>query len=234
MLGVISIPGFQEPFSSLTHLVGAAFFAIVSILLLRRGQGNFYRVVSLAIFGFGTVFLLSMSGVYHLLGPEGSARVVMQRLDHAAIFVLIAASFTPIHTILFQGRGRWGMLLVIWTIAAVSITIKMLFFEQVRNNLNLTLYLGMGWLGLYSGIALWRRYGFSFMQAVLWGGIAYSAGAILAATKWPVLVSGVIESHEVFHVAVLIGLGFHWAFVYHIADGRVSLQSVPCRSNQLA
>ena len=231
MLGVISIPGFQEPFSSLTHLAGAVFFALVSIFLLRRGQGNFYRVLSLAIFGFGTVFLLSMSGVYHLLEPEGSARFVMQRLDHAAIFILIAASFTPIHTILFRGRGRWGMLVVIWTVAAVSITIKMLFFEQVRNNLNFTLYLGMGWLGLYSGIALWRRYGFSFMQAVLWGGIAYSVGAILAANKWPILVSGVIESHEVFHVAVLIGLGFHWAFIYHIADGRVSLQPVPCRSN---
>lgn len=223
MADIIPIPGFSEPFSSLSHLLGAGVFAVLSVLLLRRGRGRRWRVVSLAVFSFGAVFLLSMSGVYHLLGPNGIAREVMRRLDHAAIFVLIACSFTPIHTIMFRGWGRWGMLLLIWTIAVVGITLKMVFFDAVYSSMNLTLYLGMGWLGLFSGIALWNRYGFQFVQAVLWGGVAYSVGAIMSAINWPVLVTGVVQGHEIFHVAVLIGLGFHWAFIYQIADGHVPL-----------
>ncbi|MCG8449356.1 MAG: hemolysin III family protein [Pirellulales bacterium] len=225
---IISIPGFNQPFSSLSHLLGAGFFAIASIFLIRRGWGDRLRVVSLAVFCFGAVFLLSMSGVYHLLGPNGAARAVLRRLDHAAIFVLIACSFTPIHILVFRRWGRWGMLALIWTIAIVSITFKMVYFDQVPASLTLTLYLGMGWMGLFSGIAIWRRYGFYFMQPVLWGGVAYSLGAILSALKWPVLISGVVQSHEVFHVAVLIGLGFHWAFIYHIADGHVSVPEMAC------
>lgn len=229
MAGIIPIPGFQEPFSSLSHLLGAGFFAIIALLALYRGRGNRLRVISLAIFGFGTVLLLALSGTYHLLSPSDSAREVVRRLDHAAIFVLIASSFTPIHMIIFRRWGRWGMLALIWAIALVFITFKLMYFEEVRKNYNLTMYLGMGWLGLFSGIAIWKRYGFQFMQPILWGGIAYSIGAILAAAKWPVVISGVVQSHEIFHIAVLIGLGFHWAFVYQIADGRIHAPEMACR-----
>ena len=82
------------------------------------------------------------------------------------------------------------------------------------------------WLGLISGGALWRRFGFHFVEPVLWGGVAYSIGAVLDFLNWPVIVPGVIRSHELFHVAVLIGLGFHWAFAFAIADGRHSPREV--------
>ena len=62
---------------------------------------------------------------------------------------------------------------------------------------------------------------FDFVEPILWGGIAYSIGAVLEFVHWPVLVPGVVQWHEVFHIAVLIGLGFHWAFVYAIADGKL-------------
>jgi channel protein (hemolysin III family) len=80
----------------------------------------------------------------------------------------------------------------------------------------------MGWLGLASGIALARRFSFPFVAPILWGGIAYSIGAVLDALHWPILVPGVVQWHEVFHVAVLMGLAFHWAFIYSIADGRLA------------
>ena len=228
MAEITSIPGFNDPFSSLSHLLGAGIFAVLSIFLLRRGEGPRGRVASLALFCFGAVFLLSMSGVYHLLGPNGGARAVMRKLDHAAIFVLIACSFTPIHVIMFRGWRRYGMLLLIWTIAVVFITLKMIYFDQIPASLNLALYLGMGWLGLFSVISLWRRYGFHFIQALLWGGVAYSVGAVFGVINWPVLVEGVVQGHEVFHVAVLLGLGSHWAFIYHIADGHVPLPETAC------
>ena len=223
MVDIISIPGFNDPFSSISHLLGAGFFAILSALMMRRGRGNLGRMISLALFCFAAVFLLTISGVYHLLGSNSNVRAVMRQLDHAAIYVLIASSFTPIHTILFRDWGRTGMLVLIWTFAIAAITIKSIYFDQISPSLNLALYLSMGWLGLFSGISLWRRYGFQFMQSMLWGGVAYSVGAVLGSSTWPVLIHGVIQGHEIFHVAVLIGLGFQWAFIYQIADGHIQV-----------
>jgi len=217
----ISIPGFTEPFSSLSHLLGAVVFAAASIWLLRRGRGDRARMVSLIAFCLGAVFVLSMSGIFHMLPHAGSTRTFVQRLDHAGIFVLIAGSFSPTHTILFRGWGRVGALLLIWTTAIVGITLKMIYFHEMSRWLGLSLYLGMGWMGLYTSISLWRRHGFDFVQPLIWGGVAYTFGAVLEGIHWPVLITGVLEWHEVLHVAVLIGLGFHWAFTYKIADGHV-------------
>ena len=183
-------------------------------------------MASLVIFCLGAVLLLSTSGLYHLLTPDGGARAVVRRLDHAAIFVLIACSFTPAHTILFRGWGRVGALLLIWGVAFAGITLKMVYFNQMPEWLGITLYLGMGWLGAFSSIALWRRYGFDFIQPVFWGGVAYTVGALMEGMHSPVLMEGVIQSHELLHVAVLIGLGCHWVFNYQIADGLIALPNV--------
>lgn len=223
MQHVISIPGFYEPFASMTHLAGAAIFAAFSIWLLRRGRGDLARMASLATFCFGAVFLLSISGLYHLLAPDGAVRPMVRRLDHAAIFVLIACSFTPIHTILFRGWRREGALALIWAVAIVGITLKMVYFYEMPRWLGLSLYLGMGWLGLFTGIMLWRRYGFDFAQPLLWGGLAYTFGCLIEGMHWPVVLDGVIMWHELFHLAVLLGLGCHFAFTYKIADGHVSV-----------
>ncbi|HEY4485068.1 MAG TPA: hemolysin III family protein, partial [Nitrospiria bacterium] len=76
--------------SSLTHLGAAGVFFFLSFSLLRRGGKGAGRFLSLFVFAFSCVFLLSMSGVYHLLGKNGGGGLVLQRLDHAGIFVLIA------------------------------------------------------------------------------------------------------------------------------------------------
>ncbi|MBX3427696.1 MAG: hemolysin III family protein [Pirellulales bacterium] len=227
MAAITPIPGFYEPFSSLSHLVGAGAFLVLAPFLFRRGLGCNLRTTGLATFAFGTVFLLSMSGTYHLVADGGAARRVLRMLDHAAIFVLIACSFTPIHIILFRGWGRWGVLVLIWGFAATAISLKMAYFDSMPQKLGLGLYLGMGWVGLGSGIALARRYGFRFVEPIFWGGVAYSIGALLEAFRWPVIVPGVVEPHEVFHIAVLIGLACHWSFVFAVADGGLRLKIDP-------
>lgn len=215
---VISLPGFADPFSSLSHLLGAALFTVFAVFLLRRGRGDALRMTSLVLFCFGTIFLLSSSGVTHLLGRGGTAHAVMQRIDHAAIFALIACSFTPIHVILFRGRQRWIVLSIVWLVAIVGITLKTVYFDAIPRTWGTAIYIAMGWIGLASWLAVVRHYGFQFALPIMWGGFAYTIGGVLDSLQWPVLVSGVIQWHEVFHVAVLIGLGCHWAFIYSIAD----------------
>jgi channel protein (hemolysin III family) len=215
----ISIPGFTEPISSLTHLVGAGAFAIIGLVLIFRGRGNWARVVSLTVYVFSCVLLLSMSGVYHLLAFNGAGRAVLARLDHAAIFVFIAGTFTPAHVILFRGPGRWGMLLAIWGVAAAGVTLKTVFFTDTDEWLGLASYLAMGWLGIISGTALWRKYGRSFVRPLFWGGCAYTVGAVLDFLRWPILYPGVLGAHEAFHIAVLIGAALHFRFIWQFAPG---------------
>lgn len=214
---LLSVPGFSDPFSSLTHLAGAAVFACLGVRLVRRGQGDLRHTASLTIFAVSCVLMLSMSGVYHLLSPGGAARDVLQRLDHAAVFVLIAGSFTPVHAILFRGPWRWGMLAGIWALAIAGLTLKTVYFTEMPEALGLMLYLGLGWLGVVSWALLWRRFGLRFALPALWGALAYTLGALVDFQRWPVLVPQILEAHELFHLAVLGGISFHWMFIHSFA-----------------
>lgn len=216
---MLSIPGFSDPVSSLSHLAGAATFAILAIPLIIRGRGDARRVVSLAVFAFSCVLLLSLSGVYHLLTHETVARAVLMRLDHAAIFVLIAGSFTPVHSILLRDRWQWHLLAWIWIAAIAGLTLKTVYFDTVPPRLGLLMYLALGWLGLISTVALARRFGVRFVLPLVWGALAYTIGALADFLGWPVLVAGVVGPHEIFHLAVLAGISFHWAFILGIASG---------------
>lgn len=217
-----SIPGFSDPFSSLSHLAGAVVFAILGVLLLVRGWGNARRVVSLAIFAMSCVLLLALSGVYHLLSHDTAARSVLMRLDHAAIFVLIAGSFTPVHAILLRARWHRGLLLGIWLAAIAGLTLKTVYFDSMPSWLGLAMYLGLGWMGVVSTVAIARRFGWRFILPLAWGALAYTAGALVDHFHWPQPIPGVVEAHEVFHLAVLAGISFHWAFIRSIADGRIA------------
>ena len=210
--------GFHEPFSAMSHLLGAAVFAALGVLLLRRAGDDRARLALLGVFAFACVLLLAMSGVYHMTVTGGPAHDVMGRLDHAAIFVLIAGTFTPVHGLLFRGYQRWAPLVVIWGAAIAGIVIKTAFPAGVAEWVSLTLYLAMGWFGTAGGVLLWRRRGFAFIRPLLLGGIAYSVGAVMDFLRWPVVVRGVVHAHDVFHLAVLVGAGFHYAFIWNFAD----------------
>ena len=214
---IIPIPGFSEPFSSLTHLIAAGIFLGLGIWLMIRGRSSHARVFALAVFVFSVVFLLSMSGVFHLLEPGGMARVVLQRLDHAGIFFLIAGTFTPIHGILFKRSARWGVLLFVWVIAICGIVLKSIYFNDIAEWLSLSLYLGLGWVGALTGILLYRRFHFEFIKYLIFGALAYTIGAIFEFLRTPILINGVIGPHEIFHIFVLFGISFHFMFIFQFS-----------------
>ncbi len=104
-----------------------------------------------------------------------------------------------------RGRGSMGRMFSI-------------FFDSIPEWLGLSIYLGMGWLGLLSGILLGRRFGLSFVKPLVCSGLAYSLGGITEYFAWPILIPGVIGPHEIFHVAVIVGIGIHWYFIYQCLD----------------
>ncbi|MEM7475051.1 MAG: hemolysin III family protein [Planctomycetota bacterium] len=207
-----SIPGFEEPFSSFSHLFAAPVFLVWGILLIRQHGKGALRCTGLILLLLATVFLLSMSGVYHLLG-DGIARDVLRHLDIAGVFALIAATATPIHVAAFRGWLRWMPLGIWWSVAASGITLRTIFSDSLPFVVGTMIFLAMGWGGVFTCGILWRRYGFYFVELLLYGGIAYSIGAVAMSLHYPTLIPGVIGPHEFWHVAVLVGLFFHWLFI---------------------
>jgi len=212
----IPIPGFSDPFSAITHLVAALVFFVFGIRLLLQARGSTVRVITVGIYVFSVVFLLSMSGVYHLLDYEGDGRAVLQRLDHAGIFVLIAGTFTPVHANLFRGFWSWGFLLLIWALAITGLTLTTIFFNDMAEWLSLMFYLGLGWLGIISGYLTHRLHGFDVVKPLIYGALAYTVGAIMEFMRWPVIIEGVIGPHELFHIAVIAGIAWHWLFISNL------------------
>lgn len=218
---IYHLPGFYEPFSAISHLLAANFFLVLGYFLLRRGQGRWSRLVYLGIFVAATVTMFSLSGVYHMMVKGGTARKVMERLDHCAIFFLIAASFTPAHGILFRGWRRWAPLAFIWSASLTGITLKSIYFENLPEALGLSLYLGLGWFGAFSAVLLGQQFGFRFLKPLLWGGVAYSLGAVMEFFGWRIFLPGVIHPHEMFHLAVIVGAFCHWVFIWQFATGKI-------------
>ena len=212
----ISIPGFSDPFSSLSHLLGVLIALYYSVELIRLTGGHRGLIAAVGVFVLSVVFLLSMSGVFHLLEHESFGRDVLQRLDHAGIFALIAGTFTPIHSVLFKGFWRWGFLLVIWVLAITGITLKTIFFNEFAEWLGLMFYLSLGWLGVVSAYLTHRLHGFTVIKPLFFGGLAYTAGATLEFLKLPIVIAGVIGPHELFHITVLAGITWHWRFIKNL------------------
>jgi channel protein (hemolysin III family) len=218
MIDIYSVPGFTHPLSSIIHFLGALFFTYLAYFLIRRGKGSSIRIVSLTVFSSSCVLLLVISAVYHLLETSGTAHAVFQRLDHAAIFLVIAGTFTPIHCILFTGFLRWGFLIIVWVLAISGLVIKTVFFTTIPEWLGLSFYLGLGWMGLFMGYKLWRRYGFVFIRPLVIGGICYTVGAIIEYQHKLIILTGILGPHEILHIAVLAGIGFQWRFIINAMD----------------
>jgi len=216
-MNIVAIPGFTEPFSSFTHLFSTLFFFVAAFFLVYRGRGNLGRQASLVIYSFGLVFVFSMSGVYHLLDEGRVSRYVLKVLDHAAIWTMIAGTFTPLHIILFRGLKRWIVLILVWIMAIVGLVLTTVFFQSVPEWLTLAFYISVGWMGLFTFLSIKSEYPNWRNKLLLWGGVAYTIGGVLEFCRWPVVWAGVVGPHELFHIFVMIGAGIHWFDIYNLS-----------------
>ena len=156
-----------------------------------------------------------MSGIYHLLERGGAPSAVFLRLDHAGIWVLIAGTFTPIHTILFRGPWRWGILSLVWTIAITGLILRVVFISSIPDWLSIALYIGFGSLGVISAIKFIHVFKDKSIQFLFAGGVFYGIGAIGELLAWPTLWPGVIGPHELFHIFAIFGAASQWYFIYY-------------------
>jgi hemolysin III len=213
------LPAFYEPFAALSHLFGAVLFLWLGWLLLRRARADAWRRSLLAVYVAACVFQFTMSGVFHMLVRDTAANRIAGRLDHAAVFLLIAGIFTPIYGMAYRGRLRQIALSAVWVSVIAGIVSTTVVSNDASEWLRLVLYQAMGWSGIAALIDLWRRHGFVFVWPMLAGSLMMSAGGLAQELGWPAPVPGVIHAHETFHIILLIGAIHQWLFMWQLAGG---------------
>jgi hemolysin III len=202
-------PKLREPVNGLMHLAAAilALLGLVGLLIL--GHNNLVKVIALLIYGISLVAMFSASATYHLVDARPRIMLFLRKLDHSAIYVLIAGTYTPICLHFFSGFWVWGTLAIIWSLALIGVLVK-LFIIKAPRGFTAAVYLGMGWLSVLATREILRAMPLGALFWLLLGGIFFTLGAVIYVSKKPDFFPGVFGFHEVWHIFVILGCLSHF------------------------
>ncbi|MFO7695385.1 MAG: hemolysin III family protein [Vicinamibacterales bacterium] len=201
----------EEVAHSVTHGIGllAAVAGLVVLVILAAATGDPWRITSCAIYASTLVLLYAASTLYHALSAT-RARNVFRVLDHSAIFLLIAGTYTPFALVSLRGPWGWTLLGIVWSLAAVGVTAKVVFGTRWPI-MSTVLYLAMGWTVVIALKPLLTHVPPGGIAWLVAGGLAYTGGVIFYA--WTRLR----YSHAIWHVFVLAGSVCHYiAVVFYV------------------
>jgi channel protein (hemolysin III family) len=211
--------GVADPIAAGTHALGALAAARAIVPLWRRSAGSSWRRLTALVFGVSMVVLFAASATYHLL-PPGAAKRVLQRIDHGAIYLLIAGTYTPIVGNLTKRRRRAVVLAAVWVVAICGIVFKAVLFGIAPDFLDVMLYLSMGWLGAIPFVPIVLAQTRRAATWIVGAALLYTAGALCELLAWPALAGGVFGHHEAFHCAVLAAA---YCFYRYVMDYALAL-----------
>lgn len=199
---------FREPVSGLTHLGGAIAALLGLIWLISMTYADMPRLIVSIIYGVSVILTFSASTVMHLY--KGSNRVIdwLIRLDHAAIYLMIAGTYTPIAYAYLDTTWFVGMMVAIWGMALGGVVWKLVSYN-VDSIWSLLYYIGMGWFSLIllpHVITLVNPLVFFLIVA---GGVSYTVGAVIFGIQRPNFNEW-WGHHEIWHLFVLAGFAFHF------------------------
>jgi hemolysin III len=209
----------REPVNGLTHLAGAilSIFGLVVLLVIAIGNENPRQVVAFSIFGGSLVAMYCASAFYHSLKLSERGVAHLRRIDHMMIYILIAGSYTPICLLLLRGRLGMGLLIAVWSLAALGV-FQTVAWMHAPQWFSTAVYIGMGWIAIFVVRPLLAAAPPGFFLWLLAGGVIYTLGAVAHATNWPRRSTAgkpvLFGSHEIWHLCVMGGSFAHyWAIL---------------------
>jgi hemolysin III len=200
----------EEIANSISHGLGFLMaVAITPVLIVYSVSGGAAGITGVCIFGATMIILYLASTLYHAL-PDGKSKRVFQILDHSAIFLLIAGTYTPFTLIVLPGAWGWSLFGMIWFLACVGVVIKTIN-SGGTSKLSIWLYLAMGWLAIVAAQPLYKNMSDSGLIWLLGGGLMYTAGVVFFATDHRVRYN-----HFIWHLFVIAGTVCHVVAVWTI------------------
>ncbi|MBN2105469.1 hemolysin III family protein [bacterium] len=194
----------EEISHSISHGIGAALgiAALVILVALAAGQRDAWRVVSFSIYGGSLILLYLASTLYHGI-QHRTAKYVFEVLDHDAIYLLIAGTYTPFLLVTMRGPWGWSLFGVIWILAITGIVFKSIFMHRMEK-VSLAIYILMGWLIIIAAKPMMAHMPKAGFVWLLGGGLCYTIGAVFYV--WRRLKF----SHFIWHLFVLVGSILHF------------------------
>ena len=204
-----------EPMCALTHFAGALAALVGTALLLYLTWDEPAKMASLAIYGISMVILFATSTLFHGIKLSEGKRMWLNRLDHVAIFLLIAGTYTPILYNFFPVEYRWAVLAAIWLVALVGMAYK-LVGRRIHGLINASVYPVMAWAGVVPVALVWRAgpvVPLGGAALLLVGGLIYMVGFVIYYWRRPDPWPNVFGHHEIWHLFVLGASFFHFLFM---------------------
>lgn len=211
----------REIFNVYSHLTGVAAAAVGTVFLIAAASYSLPALITALIYGLSVIFLFSASSFYHAFKKAENEVSFWRRMDRLAIFFMIAGTYTPICYLCLDGAWRWSMIAVQWGLVGFGL-VSQLFFPRAPRVIYAAIYLAMGWLAVIPLKYMLAR--MTLVQELLLfaGGVSFTLGGLIYATKKPRLFPGVFGFHELFHIMVLVGWGFHYAMIYTVYFGKAA------------
>ncbi|MGA8853390.1 MAG: hemolysin III family protein [Christiangramia sp.] len=201
-------PPKEEKLNILSHGIGFGLSILALILLIVKANklGEEKHLVSFVIFGASMVLVYAASTFYHSAKTH-RLRIRLNILDHAAIYILIAGTYTPYALVTLNGATGWTILWVVWGMALAGVILK-LFFAGRYQLLSTIMYVAMGWLIIFAINPLIENLSTAGLWWLIGGGISYTIGAILF------MQNKIPFNHAIFHIFVLLGTFAHFISIY--------------------
>ena len=207
----------QEAVSCYSHLVGALLAVAGTVWLVVAARASAAHVVVAAVYGCSAILLFSASAFYHARKQAENEISLWRKLDHSAIFFMIAGTYTPVCYVYLSGNWKWSVIAVQWALVVAGLILKFLYIKAPRY-FSTVVYLLMGWIGVAAVGVLLETMPFGALFSLLSGGISFTVGAVFYMIKKPVCHAG-FGFHEIFHLFVLLGSAFHYHLVYTAVTG---------------
>jgi hemolysin III len=208
----------REPFSALSHLAGAAAAMVGLFVLLGYRENSTAWTISMVVYGSSLFLMFLASGVYHMVTTTPRVTGILRKLDHSAIYLLIAGTYTPFCLNAFTGFWKWGFLAVIWGLAFGGIGVK-IFFINAPRWLTAGVYVVMGWLSVFAVREMLASLPAISVMWLFAGGVIYTLGAVVYITRRLNFFPGHFGFHEVWHIFVILGAAAHFVAVASILAG---------------
>jgi hemolysin III len=204
---LISSPDSNEYFNAISHLIGAilSISALAVLVSLAAMAGKPAHVVGFAIYGVSLFLSFLFSTLLHFFLLFRKYLRVFGVLDHNAIYILIAGTYTPFCLTILSGATGWTLFAIIWSLAVFFITLKSIFFTKIPVWMSNASFLLMGWIILFLIGPIYNRLGLDAIWLLVAGGLFYTVGALIFAFGKPNPFPPYFGNHEIWHVCVLAG-----------------------------
>ena len=205
----------DEIYNTLISSLGAILSLVGGTFLVYRAQGagHFWHVLGFSVYGMGLVNTFASSALHHGVNGSPKTNHLLRQLDYFAIFIMIAGTVTPFCLILLRNPLGWMVLGLIWTLAIMGIILKGLY-PEIPKWVTLSLYIGMGWLGLLIAKPVYQSIQGHGLFALLLGGIFFTVGGLIYGLEKPNPFPGKFGFHEIWHCFVLAGAASHFYIMY--------------------